>query len=99
MGYRLKATTAIGPLYVLSVARSIGDHWQKKCTKGLIHTPEVYRGSIPADCQYFVVACDGLFDGVSNEMVAQTCRDMKGQDPSEIAKVLTDIALGETHGN
>jgi protein phosphatase 2C family protein 2/3 len=91
-----------GAMYNMSVSRALGDRMQKRGifkTKGLIATPEISTTSYTDDKNtILVLACDGVWDVVSNEEAAAAVATSLNNDPAEVISLLND-ELEETTGN
>lgn len=74
--------------------RSIGNENSKI---GIIATPSVHRHRISGDDLALVAACDGVFDFMSNEEVAEIA--CKYRNPTRIVAVLKDEVLGVRAGS
>lgn len=82
----------------LAVARALGDS-AFKANPGqpaLVSThPEVTQMSLDESDEFMVVACDGLFDVMSNQEVIDFARPMlvKGSSPQDVAAGLSQTAI------
>jgi serine/threonine protein phosphatase PrpC len=84
-------TTAKGGLMP---TRTIGDEYFK--TIGVIATPSVNKYNIQHDDSMLIAGCDGLFDFISNEEIADFAR--KIQEPENLLKALKKEVLLERYG-
>ncbi|XP_077212608.1 putative protein phosphatase 2C 8 [Tasmannia lanceolata] len=74
-------------LGVLATSRSIGDHYMKPY---VISTPEVIICERTAKDEFLILASDGLWDVVSNEMACEVARRcFSGQGPKKFAKTVS----------
>lgn len=66
---------------VLAVSRAFGDIELKKATQGIIATPDTISTRIDSHTKALILACDGVFDVISNEeaahIVSQALDDFK----------------------
>jgi protein phosphatase PTC1 len=75
----------------LAVSRAIGDHHLKKY---VISTPYTSKHTLCEDDQWLIVACDGVWDVLSDEHASETVKLCKnGQEASE-ALVKLSLNLG-----
>lgn len=65
---------------VLSVARAIGD---KKLKKWVIGKPDVATHDLDDKCEFLVLACDGLWDVMSQEEVVAFVLDHRSKTGSD----------------
>jgi serine/threonine protein phosphatase PrpC len=73
----------------LMPTRSLGD--QDFAAAGVIPDPFVHRKRLNQDDIFLILACDGLFDVMSNQEVAEVVRSAQG--PEEAARNLMQEAL------
>jgi protein phosphatase PTC1 len=73
----------------LMPTRSLGDH--DFASAGVIPEPFIHRKLINQDDLFLILACDGLFDVLSNQEVAEVVRSAQG--PEEAALSLKREAL------
>ncbi|XP_052203823.1 probable protein phosphatase 2C 13 [Diospyros lotus] len=87
-----------GYLGDLSVTRSLGD-WYMKCPVGsvspLTAEPEVGQIMLTEDDEFLIVACDGIWDVMSNEIAVSLVRRAlrRHDDPQQCARELVNEAL------
>lgn len=74
----------------LAVARAIGD---ERMSPYVTSTPTVKSVSLTQDCEFLVVACDGLWDVVSDEDAVEAVK--KKPTASEAARYLTRMAYNK----
>jgi len=79
----------------LAVSRAIGDMSFKQESALVIATPEVTTRAQEEGDEFVVLACDGLFDVMSNDAVCKFVRAQfqKYRTPEEAAEALADHAL------
>lgn len=94
----------------LSLSRSIGDHAQKQRfdlrpeEQAVTALPELLRGERTSEDEFLVLACDGIWDVLSSQQVADFVRKRlrKGFSPVEVAEQLMERCLSpspkETNG-
>eukprot|EP00299_Pterocystis_sp_00344_P010752 c4891_g1_i1.p1 GENE.c4891_g1_i1~~c4891_g1_i1.p1 ORF type:complete len:279 (-),score=68.93 c4891_g1_i1:69-905(-) len=73
---------------VLSVTRSLGDHSMKQCVLSYPHTSEV---KLRDEDEFVIVACDGLWDVLSDQDAVEFARDFT--DAEKMSKALVAKAL------
>ncbi len=78
----------------LMPTRSIGDQFFKEI--GIIATPSLSEYSITQDDRLLVAACDGLFDVMTNEEIAQLAGRLS--QPQELVSKLRDEVLFHRYG-
>lgn len=78
----------------LMPTRSIGDQFFKQV--GVIATPSLSEHQVTQDDMLLVVACDGLFDIMSNEEVAQLARKLP--QPEKLVNKLRDEVFFHRYG-
>lgn len=98
----------------LAVSRALGDRRFKSSDDDsprhesgahvVSATPEITQISLERDDEFIVIACDGLFDVMSNEEVVRFVRDSIGRsgrlkNASEIAAELVNHAINTLHSN
>lgn len=81
----------------LSLTRALGD-WYMKSPSGpapLTSEPDVQRTLLTKDDEFLIIACDGIWDVMSNEEAVRLVRGQLRQrdNPQECAKALVDQAL------
>lgn len=77
---------------VLNVSRAFGDHWMKSL---IICTPDITQVTLGSMDDFLVLACDGLWDFVSDDVVitvAQHAFD-RGCAPHQVAQALVQEAI------
>ena len=72
---------------ILAISRSLGDF----SIYGLSYEPGLYEAKIGKDDRWIVIACDGIFDVISNEDVGLL--STTASTASELAYLLRNIAL------
>lgn len=75
----------------LAVARALGDFW---CGEGLFVVPDITSFEISDDDVGFVVACDGLWDVMTDEDVGEVVREAKNAEDAATLLKNTALALG-----
>ncbi|KAJ4794174.1 Protein phosphatase 2C family protein [Rhynchospora pubera] len=87
---------------ILATSRSIGDHYLKPC---VTCEPEVTVTDRLGEDEFLILASDGLWDVVSNEMACKIVRNClhgssaptssspTGGTPADVATLLTEIAI------
>jgi len=77
----------------LSVSRTIGDIGMKN--GGLIIAePEMFSSVLTSDDLYLILACDGVWDVMSNLSVAELCKkNLQQNDMEEMAKIIAKEAF------
>lgn len=78
----------------LMPTRSIGDQFFKEI--GVIATPSLSEYPITQDDRLLVAACDGLFDVITNEEIAQLAR--RTPQPQELVNQLRDEVFFHRYG-
>ncbi|KAG6900553.1 hypothetical protein C0993_009130 [Termitomyces sp. T159_Od127] len=85
----------------LNVTRSLGDHESQQgysIKKFVIGTPYMTRTELNDADEFFIIACDGLWDVVEDQEAIDLIRDV--QDPQDASKKLLDLAReNETRDN
>ncbi|KAG6832027.1 hypothetical protein H0H87_003008 [Tephrocybe sp. NHM501043] len=85
----------------LNVTRSLGDHESQQgysIKKFVIGTPYMTRTVLSDDDDFFILACDGLWDVVTDQEAVDHVRNV--EDPSVASKMLLELALkNETRDN
>lgn len=77
--------------YSLGVSRALGDKTYQPCVS---YIPDVFTRKITPNDQFLVLACDGLWDMMSDDQVVQFVGDrLKKSNPQEIAQDLCEEAL------
>jgi serine/threonine protein phosphatase PrpC len=81
----------------LAVSRAIGDMSFKQESALVIATPEVVSRKQEEGDEFVVLACDGLFDVMSNDAVCNFVRAQfqKARSPEQAAEALADHALSQ----
>ena len=79
----------------LMMTRALGDPDFKSA--GVIAEPHVGRYLLRRNDRWIVVACDGLFDFVTNQEVGDACRTLR--EPKAIAQRLKTLVLDERNGS
>merc|ERR1711964_47092 len=89
----------------LAVSRALGDLSSESAStpggphklKGISAEPETDHGTIPEDIVCFIIACDGLWDVVSNNDCGRLCREKFAKDlnATGVAEALVQRALAE----
>ena len=79
---------------ILAISRSFGDNDLKKC--GLTSTPHFAKRVLTEKDRFCIVASDGVWDVITDEILLQLSKDAK--DPDSLAKTLIDesVKLGST---
>ena len=77
---------------LLAVSRSIGDIHMKELISA---EPEMKKLVITPDCEFLILAPDGLWDKVSNEKAVDTARDLCVDEgfSDEACRRLVDAAV------
>lgn len=88
----------------LAVSRAIGDNMFKHLHKNkspLISTPEIHKFALTNKDNYIVLACDGLWDVMSNQEVINFINNKlkNNTDLNLIAKQLVEHAIYELHSS
>lgn len=73
----------------LAMTRAFGDFDMKNC--GVIVTPEITQRHLTSEDQFLVLACDGVWDVLSNEEVVSIVRSVNNKEAA--AKAIVDEAL------
>lgn len=73
----------------LAMSRSFGDSVGKKL--GVICTPHIQRVKLTGDSRFVVVACDGVWDALTNEQVGRYI--MKHHADAEVSQKLTSKSI------
>merc|ERR1711964_946289 len=105
-GALLKGSNMVDMNNELNVSRGFGDLVNRPLERypeglrkfrGLSAEPETAHGTIPEDIVCFVIACDGLWDVVSNNECGRLCREKfaEGLDADAVANALVQRALTE----
>ncbi|KAG5715926.1 Phosphatase 2C like protein [Termitomyces sp. T112] len=85
----------------LNVTRSLGDHESQQgysIKKFVIGTPHLTKTDLSDTDEFFIIACDGLWDVVEDQEAIDLIRNV--QDPQVASKMLLDLALkNDTHDN
>ncbi|KAG6874462.1 hypothetical protein C0995_010370 [Termitomyces sp. Mi166 len=85
----------------LNVTRSLGDHESQQgysIKKFVIGTPYLTRTELTDTDEFFIIACDGLWDVVEDQEAIDLIRNV--HDPQVASKMLLDLALqNETRDN
>ncbi|KAK9058700.1 hypothetical protein SSX86_023542 [Deinandra increscens subsp. villosa] len=78
----------------LGVTRALGD-WYMKKEKLLIAEPDVRRIALTDNDEFMIIACDGIWDVMSNQeaVTLVRCQLRQHNDPQRCAKVLVNQAL------
>ncbi|KAG6917808.1 hypothetical protein DXG01_000868 [Tephrocybe rancida] len=84
----------------LNITRSLGDHesqqgWSIK--KFVVGTPHTEREVLEEDDDFFIMACDGLWDVVTDQEAVDHIRNI--EDPKEASKMLLDLAMKKETGD
>lgn len=81
----------------LAVSRAIGDYDYKQF--GVTAEPDTYTFADLDDMQYIVLACDGLYDVLTNEDIDAAVRTGLGQqiDPKELSEKQVPICQAMRH--
>lgn len=74
---------------VLAVTRALGDAYMKELVTGHPYTTETVL--IPGEDEFFILACDGLWDVCTDQTGVDLIRAV--EDPHAASKVLVDYAL------
>ncbi|KAL1807462.1 hypothetical protein DCAR_0726822 [Daucus carota subsp. sativus] len=82
----------------LAVTRALGDWYMKSpsgCPAPLTAEPDVQRTLLTKDDEFLIIACDGIWDVMSNEEAVRLVRGQLRQhdDPQKCAKALVGQAL------
>jgi len=77
----------------LALSRALGDKLYKKF--GLIAIPEMDYGRVSKNDEFFILACDGVFDTLSNEEVCVFIQERKNKNinANQISKELTEFCI------
>ncbi|KHC84326.1 protein phosphatase [Candida albicans P78042] len=77
---------------VLAVTRSLGDTYMKSLVIGV---PFTTATEITADDEFIIIACDGLWDVVSDKHACKLAAESfkQGYSPSQVAKKLCQFAI------
>ena len=78
----------------LSLSRAFGD---LECTPYVTHLPQIYRYKISSSDKYLVLACDGLWDVLSNQDVIDYINELKHDSKfnGNYAKELAEHAIAQ----
>jgi serine/threonine protein phosphatase PrpC len=82
----------------IAVSRAIGDmYFKEKGYRYMSNEPDILEASLQPDDRFIVVACDGLFDVMTNEEVIAFIMMKKydGIPSHEIVKILINHAINE----
>jgi len=74
------------------------DVWCVKDMKLVIATPEIEEGKIKKDDEFLVLACDGLYDVMSNDAIATLVREQLKKTKNNMdrtAKYVANYAVNE----
>lgn len=95
---RLMVPSGVG---ALAVSRAIGDADYKhdESINALIADPEIYEGTIHDDDEFIILACDGLFDVMSNKQAVDYVRTQlhKNFPIDVLAKEIVDHCIKKLH--
>ncbi|KAF9060650.1 protein serine/threonine phosphatase 2C [Rhodocollybia butyracea] len=78
----------------LAVSRSLGDHLRYESLKLkdlVIGTPYISRTSLKQDDEFCIIACDGLWDVVTDQEAIDLVRNV--DDPERASEILVNYAL------
>jgi protein phosphatase 1L len=77
----------------LSVSRSFGD---LDCCPYVTHLPNIYKYKIDSKDKFLIIACDGLWDALTNQNAIEFIRDLQFKNFSgNYAKELANYALNQ----
>ena len=78
----------------LSLSRAFGD---VECTPYVTHLPQIYRYKVSSSDKYLVLACDGLWDVLSNQDVVDYVNELRHDEDfkGDYAKNLAEYALAK----
>lgn len=76
---------------VLAISRALGDHGLKSA--GVTGQPSLNKITLRPRQKFMIVACDGLFDVLSDQDALNAVAGMT--DPTKMAQKLVDLALAE----
>lgn len=76
----------------LSLSRAFGD---LECTPYVTHLPQIYRYKVSSSDKYLILACDGLWDVLSNQEVVEFINELKHDCKfnGNFAKNLAEFAI------
>lgn len=75
----------------LSLSRAFGD---LECTPFVTHLPQIYRYKVSSSDKFLILACDGLWDVLSNQDVIEYINEMQyNKYTGNYAKSLAEYAL------
>ncbi|KAL1459993.1 hypothetical protein WDU94_011934 [Cyamophila willieti] len=88
---------------MLAVSRALGDHQFKKNEslgprdQAVTALPDVTEQTLTPDWEFLVLACDGIWDVMSNQEVASFVRDRitRRMEPEEICEELMDHCIAQ----
>lgn len=75
---------------VLAISRSIGDHSLKKY---VISEPNLTEIVLNQECEFLVVACDGLWDVMSDQEVVDCVKALIANNSADLARDLIQRAV------
>ena len=76
---------------MLAISRALGDHGLKSA--GVTGQPSLNKITLRPRQKFMIVACDGLFDVLSDQDALNAVAGMT--DPTKMAQKLVDLALAE----
>jgi len=78
----------------LSLSRAFGD---VECTPYVTHLPQIYRYKVSSSDKYLILACDGLWDVLSNQDVVDYVNELRHDEDfkGDYAKNLAEYALAK----
>lgn len=77
----------------LSLSRAFGD---VDCTPYVTHLPQIYKYKLSSKDKFIILACDGLWDVVSNQVAIDFIQDLKNKNfKGNYAKMLCEYALAK----
>lgn len=94
MGGRIRGSYVMRGNQGLMPTRTIGDEYFKPV--GIIADPSVGTYSITDDDLFLIAACDGLFDFMTNDDVAECCREYTAPE-SLVERLRTEVLINR-HG-
>merc|ERR1712176_1377636 len=86
----------------IAVTRAIGDYaGGNDKLEGLSAEPDVVKHKLSKDDEFLIIACDGLWDVIGNEVAMRHCRRSlrKHNNVDQAAKDLIDFAQKESMRN
>jgi serine/threonine protein phosphatase PrpC len=88
-----------GPIYRvggLAIARTLGDVSEKKDYPGIISTPDIKQVTLEPN-DIVIIACDGLWDELSNEQVVEEFTRLNKRSDAELEKAYPEKPKEEVY--